>query len=88
MGKYINEIDGSHIGTTFNEKCKGLEKAGARQIAPTPTEYESDLVCVVDNGFFGAAAYAYSKEEFDEFKRPDGRPKKWYKFPNAGIYAD
>ena len=36
------------------------------------------LVCCVDNGFFLAAAVAFSEDEFKAFDSPDGRPKYWY----------
>ena len=35
------------------------------------------VVCVVDNGPFEAAGYAFSFEEFESFLREDGRRKLW-----------
>ena len=35
------------------------------------------LICVVDNGPFEAAGYAFSEREFQAFKDPDGRQKIW-----------
>jgi hypothetical protein len=35
------------------------------------------VVCVVDNGIFKAAAFAFSEEELEVFAKPDGRPKTW-----------
>jgi len=35
------------------------------------------VVCVVDNGPFEAAVYAFSGPELEVFLTPDGRPKKW-----------
>ena len=35
------------------------------------------IVCVVDNGAFEAAGYAFDKAEFEAFDRPDGRPRAW-----------
>ena len=45
------------------------------------------MICVIDNGFFAAAAYAYNESEYEEFKQPDGRPKQWYTLDNAEEYA-
>lgn len=41
------------------------------------------LVCVVENGFFDAAVVCYCGEEYKEFKRNDGRPKRWLVLPRA-----
>lgn len=42
------------------------------------------VVCVVSNGIFEAAAYCYSKREFEAFTRPeDNRPKIWVAFDNV-----
>ena len=35
------------------------------------------LICVVDNGPFEAAGYAFNEREFDCFRVPDGRPRTW-----------
>jgi hypothetical protein len=35
------------------------------------------IVCVVDNGSFEAAGYAFDKAEYEMFNRPDGRPRAW-----------
>ena len=35
------------------------------------------VVCVVENGIFDAAGFAFSKEELDVFTAPDTRLKRW-----------
>jgi len=35
------------------------------------------VICVVDNGPFEAAAFAFSRGEIEEFAYPDDRPKTW-----------
>lgn len=58
-----------------------IELYGAEQITKVPIFEDlcsnKAIICIVDNGLFEAAALCYSKEELEEFKRPDGRPRKW-----------
>ena len=83
MGRYINVIDDEHIGHTFVQKCSSLEKAGAIPIDPED-EFVDNMVVVIDNGHFAAAAYAYNKREFEGFIAPyDVRPKQWYQYEYA-----
>ena len=86
MGKYINEIDGVHIGSSFAEKCGSLEHHGATSISE-PDEWQDGLICVVDNEIFAAAAYVYNKSEMKAFSNPDGRFKQWYSMEDASRFA-
>lgn len=83
MGLYINNNSKGHpIGNSFNAKVANLIEDGAVKI-PEPTEFQENLVCVIDNGFFAAAGYAFSKEEMEVFLTPDNRNKQWLKFDKA-----
>jgi len=83
MGYYINQdSNGNHIGTTFSQKIASLLADGATKINK-PTEWEEGLVCVVDNGMFAAAAYAYDEREMEAFLSTSGRPSQWLKFDKA-----
>lgn len=86
MGQYINRINGEDIGVSFTEKCNSIEMAGGEKV--DTEEFKEDLVCVVNNGLFAAAAHAYSENEFNVFKQPDGRPKQWYTLKNASTHVD
>jgi hypothetical protein len=46
-------------------------------------EWSPDLVCVVDNGLFTAAAWVYSKQEMEDFQPSlsDRRPRTWVRYP-------
>lgn len=68
------------MGNSFAEKVQFLKNK--HQATATTAEFKPDLVCVVDNGFFAAAAYCYSQGEFEEFSKTT-RPKKWLIVPNA-----
>lgn len=77
MGYYINGI-----GNSFEDKKEALLAIGS-QIIETPTEFQKNLVCLIDNGLFAAAAFAHSEAEMEYFKRPDGRKRIWLIVPNA-----
>lgn len=81
MGKYLNEdLKGQPIN--IRSKLTALVNSGA-EVIEEPEKFDQypdkAIICVVDNGPFQAAAYAYSQSELDQFKRPDGRPKGWLK---------
>ena len=87
MGKYINNIKGKSLGTSFEQKTEALLEAGAVPIS-VPTKWEEDLVVVVDNGMFAAAAYVYEEQEMNYFiTGRGGRPWSWFKLENAKDYA-
>lgn len=85
MGKYINEINGEEFGDSFENKCAGLKRHGATAVDPTDGFVEN-MICVVDNVSFAAAAYAYNEREYEHFKETERR-KAWYILPNASEYA-
>ncbi len=87
MGKYINAIDGEAIGASSTQKCNSLANGGAEEISQ-PKEFVPNLVCVVDNGLFAAAAYCYDEKEFINFTQlTDFRPKRWFTWDRVEKFA-
>jgi len=80
MGKYINTNSKGEVLPTIN-KAKELIKDGAKMVSDE--KFLENMVCVVENAWFDAAAYAYSEKEFLLFKEPDGRKKTWLIYPLA-----
>jgi hypothetical protein len=89
MGKYINaDSKGNPMGAAAKSKVDMMVADGA-QIIPQPQTFQPNLVCVVDNGPFGAAAYAYNEAEFKEFTREsDYRSKTWLIYEHAETLAE
>ena len=80
MGMYINPADTS--------KEDWLVQHGEKTATPCAISDTHLPVCLVSNGFFNAAAVAYSPSELAEFSRPgDRRPKVWYKVSIADLRA-
>jgi len=74
---------GAYINPKVGEKEDFLREKGKRISAAQFGEfiYEDTTllpVCLVDNGFFTAAAIAYDERKRDVFLRPDPRPKRYY----------
>lgn len=82
MGLYINTTTD---GTVLPRAGKvALLLADGGTIVPTPQQWQENLVCVVCNGVFEAAAYAYSPKELEVFSDiTDTRDKTWLIYPSA-----
>ena len=87
MGRYVNQTSKGPLGSSFTEKCKGLIEDGAIRISPTG--FQENLVCVVDNFVFAAAGYAYDEEEFKVFNSGgDGRKKQWFVYEKVEQFVN
>jgi hypothetical protein len=84
MGYYINENSrGQLIGGSFLEKVRSLIDDGAIEIE-TPTEFTENLICAVDNGYFGAIGYAYDEKEMNIFINGMANRKfQWFIYNHA-----
>lgn len=82
---------GYYIETTKSPLNKAAQlQAEFSQIkrlsGPIPTTSTDVTVCVVENGFFDAAAIAYDARELEAFCQPtDHRPKTWLSVPTPVI---
>lgn len=79
MGRYLNQ--NSKGGLPAVGKYEALIADGG--IPDDGKVFKENLVCVVENGPFDAAGYAYSEREFEAMSYPDGRRKKWLVYPLA-----
>lgn len=80
MGYYINETS-KGIALSPRGKVETLLEDGAKIVE---AEFQPNLICVVDNGFFEAAGYCYDEDEFGVFNdSSDIRPKTWLVHPKA-----
>jgi hypothetical protein len=74
MGYYI-ETGGSHGKANVLKTTKGAT-IGSPDWSEKPED--KALICVVNNGFFEAAALCYNEDEAKAFNYPsDFRPKEW-----------
>lgn len=88
MGYYIDHLaDGTQLPA--RGKAKFLMKDPAVTVLSVPFEhyrggFQKDLVCVVENGHFDAAGFAFSEQEMRDFNDPrDTRMKTWLIVPGA-----
>lgn len=82
MGRYINQ-NSKGESLPANGKAAALIADGAKVISQ-PTEFEENVVCVVENGMFDAAGYMFNANELKAFTYPgDNRPKTWLKYEHA-----
>ena len=86
MGKYINvDSKGNRIGTSYNAKLSNIMADGA-VVTENPVEYQENLVVAINNGPWGAVAYAYNEREFEYFNedlKKGVRPYTWLIYEHA-----
>jgi hypothetical protein len=82
MGYYINFNSNGTILPSKN-KADYLLLDGGVEVSK-PKKFVRNLICVVENATFDAAAFIYSEEELKAFSNPDDdRPKRWIIYPHA-----
>jgi len=84
MGFYINQING--VDAPRKGKAEFIAANTNTLFIEPPTEWREGLVCVIDNGVFDAAGYAYDEDEMRVFLSPDHnrpRPRQWLLVPEA-----
>ena len=87
MGRYVNHTSKGSVGSSAKEKCDAIIADGGVEI-PVPKEFVPNLVCVVNNGMFGAAAYAYNEREMKDFQDTrDHRPVRWFIWDKVEQFA-
>jgi hypothetical protein len=89
MGRYINKTSKEYMLASFHEKCRALENDGAIPINRPEEWVDQNLVVVVDNGAFAAAAYCFSSYEFHRMTDPrDTRTTQWYIWDKVEKFAE
>lgn len=87
MGRYINQTTNGPVTASAKAKIEAIVNDGG-VVIPQPTEFVPNLVCVVDNGAFGAAAYAFDEREMKVFQyHGDYRPKVWIIWDKVETFA-
>jgi hypothetical protein len=89
MARYINTYKGVDLPVHGKTQFLLANVPGATRISPVNIEYQPDLVCVIDNGIFQAAAYLNTPNEFEVFRDDrSGRPKDWLIVPGVAEFAN
>lgn len=79
---------GCYVNPPTESKEAFLQREGRRVSVNEAAITETEMpVCLVDNGFFRAAAVGYSEGEIQAFAYPDGRPKTWYMVEQSKLLA-
>lgn len=87
MGYYVNETQNGYLGTNFEEKCSAFLNVGAVELDNSEI-FVQNMICVVDNGLFAAAAYLYNEDEWKKFTNPtDTRKKRFFQWDKAEEYS-
>ncbi len=76
MGYYI-EVPQVHGKAQQIIDIHGAELLKRVPMSVRDVPEDKAIICVVDNGPFEAAAFAFDDLELREFAKPDPRPRQW-----------
>lgn len=76
MGYYI-ETGTLHEKAEIIKKKYGAKLITREEAAELVKDPLNGVVCIMDNGAFEAAGFAFNESEFAAFARPDPRPRQW-----------
>ena len=78
MGYYIETKENLNKAQQLLAEHPEIKEVTQPVYDPT---HKKIIVCVVQNGWFDAAAVCFSESELHAFAEPDGRPKRWLELP-------
>lgn len=82
MGYYINQDSKGNALKPYG-KTAALIADGAKSVSSSEG-FQPNLVCIVLNGPFDAAAYVFDEKEFEHFNMAgDKRTKQWVVYEHA-----
>lgn len=90
MGRYINHLSNGRALPALGKADILLTlEPGVKEIGRNEVKFQPNLVVVVSNGSFEAAAYCYSEREFQEFLDSpyDQRERRWLIVPTVELLA-
>jgi hypothetical protein len=90
MGLYINQLRDGRPLPAQNKARFLIENAGATviDVPKSESDWRANMVCVVENGPFDAAGYAWTPREMMDFAHPtDHRRKTWLIVPDVALIA-
>jgi hypothetical protein len=78
MGYYINNLaDGTELPASGKASFL-IKQGGAELVHGIGLSFQPNLVCVVSNGSWEAAAYIFDRDEMRDFNQPDDLRRKWW----------
>lgn len=84
MGDYVNVTPQGDDLPAIGKIAVLIETADATLLPGDPIEWVPNLVCVVENANFEAAAWADTEERMNYFiQHANGRPTAWLIVPNV-----
>lgn len=86
MGYYIQTTEKTNKAETLMQEVPGTELIVGELPAWKDIPDGMAILCAVSNGSFDAVGLAWCEEEYEQFKMPDRRPRKWLLMPKKDAH--